>query len=320
VAATLAGMLSLTLAACGGTGGGSAGAGKGLTKVDVGILPITSTAALLLGVQKGFFKDEGLDVQTHVAQSGAALVPAIVSGQYQFGFSNNVSLLIAFSKGLPVRIVRTANSAGTDPSPSQEGLVVAKNSPVTSLSQLAGKTIAVNSLNNTPHLADLITLEKAGVDSGTVKFVEVGYPDMPLALKQGRVDAADLTEPFLQTASADGDRVLTDPYRQVRPDLHLSSWFTTQQYIAGQAETARKFARAVDKSNAYARAHTDEIRAFVPSYLQVDAGVAQRMGLPNYPEGTEQLQVLQMLVAKAQGFGFIKSSSKDIKPLIANLG
>jgi len=305
-------------AACGGGADTATTDAEGNVTINVGLMPITSTAALQLGVQKGFFKEERLEVNTHVVQSGAAAVPAVTSGQFQFAFSNNVSLLIAHAKGLPVRVVRTANSAGSDPAPSQESLVVGKDSGISDPKQLEGKTIAVNSLNNTPHLAVLIALDKAGVDTSTVKFVETGYPDMPLALEEGRVDAVDLAEPFLRVSLDKGARALADPYRVVKQDLHLSSWFGNQQYIAQNRDVVDRFARAVDKSNAYAREHSDEIRQFVPTYLNVDAALAGKMALPNYPEGTESVAGLEMLASNAQRFGFVEKLPDKVDELLVD--
>jgi NitT/TauT family transport system substrate-binding protein len=312
------GVVCLVLAACGG-GGSSASAEGGKTTVDVGILPITSAAALMLGEQKGFFEEQNLQLQTHEAQSGAALVPAVASGQYQFGFSNNVSLLIAHGKGLPVRIVRSANSAGSDPAPSQESLVVSSESGIDSLQELAGKTIAVNSLNNTPQLACMTTLEKAGVDPSTVKFVEVGFPEMPLALQQGRVDAADISEPFLTEAVANGGKELASPYREVEQNLHISSWFTTQQYIDSDEDVVQRFARAVDKSNAYAQQHSDEVRSYVTKYLDIEAKTAQEMALPGYPEGTTTVETLQKLAESSERYGFVQQAPGDLDALIADI-
>jgi NitT/TauT family transport system substrate-binding protein len=318
--AGLAAALSLVLAGCGSGGSAASESEGGLTTIKVGVLPITSVAALNLGVEKGFFEEEGLKVETEVAQSGAALVPAIASGQYQFGFSNNFSLILAYGKGLPVRIVRTANSADSDPTPSQEALVVSKDSGITSLKQLEGKTIAVNSLNNTPQISVMVTLEKAGVDPDSVKFVELGFPDMPLALSQGRVDAVDVSEPFLTEASKDGAVDLAHPYRDVQQDQPLSSWFTTQNYIDSNPDVVDAFARAVDRSNAYASKHTDEIRDFVPSYLDVDPKVAQKMALPRFPQGTPSVDFLEMLAGEGAKFGVIDEAPDDLNELVADAG
>lgn len=329
--ATGVGLLTAALAACGSSAApttpgtadqatsAASGAGE-LTTINVGVLPITSVAALKLGIEKGFFEEEGLKVETPVAQSGAALVPAIVSGQYQFGFSNNLSLILARGKGLPVQIVRSANSADSDPTPSQEALVSLKDGGIASVKDLAGKTIAVNSLNNTPHLSVLTTLEKAGVDVKSVKFVEVGFPDMPLALKEKRVDAADISEPFLTKALQDGGLNLAHPYREVEQDQHLSSWFTTEDYISKNKDVVNRFARAVDKSNAYAREHSDEIRALVPTYLKIDEQLAKDMALPRYPEGVPKQSSLELLAEYGQKFGFMESAPAGLDTIIAKTG
>src|SRR5690554_6026136 len=88
-AAVLAGMLSLN--ACGGGGNASEAGADGLAKITVGTMPIVTNSGLALGVEKGFFEDEGLDVTLETGQGGAALLPAVINGQYDFAFSNNVS-------------------------------------------------------------------------------------------------------------------------------------------------------------------------------------------------------------------------------------
>src|SRR4051794_37798647 len=82
---------ALSLAACGGSDGSSGSSGDGTTattKVSVGVIPIIDVAPLYLGIAKGFFSKRGLEVKPVPAQGGAAIVPAVVSGSQQFGFSN----------------------------------------------------------------------------------------------------------------------------------------------------------------------------------------------------------------------------------------
>ncbi|HXF02613.1 MAG TPA: ABC transporter substrate-binding protein, partial [Arthrobacter sp.] len=88
-AVALAAVLALT--ACGGgspSGGGGetapAGGGEasgGMTKINVGVIPIVDVAPIYLGKEEGFFEEEGLDLELTLAQGGAAIIPAITSGQ-----------------------------------------------------------------------------------------------------------------------------------------------------------------------------------------------------------------------------------------------
>lgn len=265
---------------------GATSAAAELQTVNVGILPITSIVALAMGVEKGYFKEVGLDVKLNPAQGGAALVPAVMSGQYDFAFSNNASLMLGKAKGLDLRIVAAANSAGQEPDPVDEGLVAAPGSGITSISQLAGKTIGVNALNNIVQIADIAALEAAGVDPKTVKWLEVGFPDMPLALKEGRVDAADVAEPFLTKAKKEGAVPLGFPFRALQPvDFNISSWFTSGALVEKDPEMIAKFTAALDKSSKYANEHMDEVRDFVPTVLKIDEALAKEIYIPKWPLG-----------------------------------
>ena len=110
----------VALAGCSSGGGEPAptdgAGGDAPTAITVGVIPIVDVAPIYLGVAQGFFEEEGLDVTLELAQGGAAIVPAVVSGDYQFGFSNVTSLLLATSNGVPVKAVAPGNfSTGQDP-------------------------------------------------------------------------------------------------------------------------------------------------------------------------------------------------------------
>ena len=100
--------LSATMAACGGsddTSDNNSASGSP-DKVKVGVIPIVDVAPIYLGKAKGFFQKQNIDLTPEPAQGGAAIVPAVVSGQYQFGFSNVVSLLLGASKNVPINSIQ----------------------------------------------------------------------------------------------------------------------------------------------------------------------------------------------------------------------
>src|SRR6476469_727340 len=96
----------LALTACGTSAptsspaASNAGGAKTMTKITVGVIPIVDTAPIWLGVKKGFFKDEGLDVTVQPTTGGASSVPGVVAGSYDFAFGNYVSVMVARDKGL----------------------------------------------------------------------------------------------------------------------------------------------------------------------------------------------------------------------------
>src|ERR687891_1928831 len=200
-------------AACGDDdGGGGGGEGEPAT-LNVGVIPIADVAPLYLGMEKGFFEEEQLTIKPQLAEGGAAITPAVVSGDFQIGFSNTISLLIAASEDLPVEIISQGVLGGADESEAWADLLVLKDGPISDPQDLEGKTIAVNTLSNICEVTIKASLEDEGVAVDTLEFTEVEFPDMNAALEAGRVDGACVVEPFVsQGTGPDGQARGIDPF------------------------------------------------------------------------------------------------------------
>ena len=196
-------VLSVSLLALAACGGGDEGSSDGSTaegevrEVTVGALPILPTAALYAGIEEGFFADHDLEVTVETGQGGAALVPGVMAGQIDFATSNPVSLLQARERGLDVRVVAHWTSALSEGDGDINGVVASAGSGLESAADLAGKRVAINTLNGLGDLTIREAVEQDGGDPESVQFVELPFPDMPAALAQGNVDAVWVPEPFL---------------------------------------------------------------------------------------------------------------------------
>jgi NitT/TauT family transport system substrate-binding protein len=241
-------------------------------------------------MRKGFFAKQGIKVEPVLAAGGAAIVPAVVSGANQIGFSNNVSLFIASSKGLPLKIISegvgiSPSSSAGGPGGSQVGYceVLAKQgSGITEPKDLAGKTIAVNTLNNIGDVTIKAALDKHGVKPGSVEFSELGFPDMLTALNAGRVDAAWECEPFVSQGMAAGDVPVLNNYADTDPHLSVATYFAAQQWLDENADTAKGFTTALHQAFDYASAHPDEASAATLDYTKIPKAAAMKVGLPEW--------------------------------------
>lgn len=267
---------------CGGPGGSTPTGDDELTTVRVGIIPIQSVAPLYIGMERGFFREEGLKIEPQTAQGGAAILPAVVSDEWQFGFSNTVSLMIARAEGLGVEIVTSGSSGAETEDEATSGLIASEKSGVRSVEDLSDKTLAVNTLKNIDALAVRYTLRQAGVDPSTVNLVEVPFPEMPNALEAGRIDAAMLNEPFIGQAVAAGAQVIARPYYTVAPLLTVATWFTSDRLIQESPEVVRGFQRAMNRSLRYVIENPDAIREIVPTYTEIPEDVIADMKLQTF--------------------------------------
>jgi NitT/TauT family transport system substrate-binding protein len=316
IAALMAGPLLLAVA-CGGSDdepSATGGDGGELDAVTVGVIPIVDVAPIYLGDEQGFFEEQGIDLTLEAAQGGAAVVPGVVSGQFQFGFSNMTSLLLAAEEGLPLQIV--ANGvASTGEQGADFGAVVAKpDSGITDAAGLAGKRVAVNTLNNIGTTTVNESIRAAGGDPSGVEYVELPFPDMPAALDAGNVDAIWVVEPFLTIAKNSGAAVVASNYVDAADDLTVATYFTSKQLAGEDADLVERFTTALEQSLEYASENEDETRAILSSYTEIDQAVIEAMTLPAWPSEINR-ESIEQLAALAVDDGLL-SEEPDLDALL----
>jgi NitT/TauT family transport system substrate-binding protein len=277
---------ALALAACGGDdggGGGSGGGGSaGPTTLAVQETAGVPSAFVAFGIAKGFFDKQNLKIKLQPSQGGATAVPSLVSGKIQVAGSNVVSLLIAASKGLPIQAVAPGTSAHGAGQKDFGALMVRKGSDVREVEDLAGKSVAVNTLHNIAEVVVKASLEKAGVDPKQVKLREVDFPEMGAALSKGDVDAAFLIEPFVTTARSEGDRIIDYSYVTTEPNLQVGAYAVSRKFASENPDAVKRYRAAVGETAKYLMAHQDEFRTFLSERAKTPAKLAKSMELPTF--------------------------------------
>ena len=292
----------LALAACGGgDDGGSSGSGSGgsgesgeLREVTVGMLPILPTAALYAGIEEGFFEERGIEVTVETGQGGAALLPAVMAGQIDFATSNPVSLLQARGQDLDVRVIAHWTSALSEGEGDINGVVAAADSGIESAADLAGKTVAVNTLNGMGGLTIREAVRKDGGDPDAVQFTELGFPDMPAALEAGNVDAVWVPEPFLSSLVGSGNTVVTYSSKDSVPGHPTQLFFTSGELVESDPQLVEDMTAAVEETLEYADANPDAVKAQVPTFLDVPADVLDEIALEEFGTDLRRDQIEQL--------------------------
>ena len=298
LAAALAAAAMLAVAACGddeGSSGGSGGSESGgVTKVKVGVLPISNTAPLYVGMEQGFFRDEGLEIEPVPAQSGNEIVTAMVSGDLQFAFLGFVPMMAAVSKDLPLKVIASSDTGAEKAEDEWTVIVVGKDSPIKAVDDLAGKTIAVNALKGVGEVAVKASLEKRGVDPESIELLEVPFPEMPAALEKDRVDAIWAPEPFLTSVLKGGGREIEAPLTTLGPLYPNGTYSTTEKQLAENEESVAAFTRAINKSMEYATENPDAARKTIPTFTQIPQEVADEIRLPLWPVPIDTAKVEEL--------------------------
>lgn len=290
---------ALTVAACGGDEAG----GSGPTKLTVQLVPIYDVAPIYLGIEKGFYREQDIELEIQTAQGGAETIPQVLEGGVQIGYSNTPSLFTAAARGLPIEIIAPAGrSPGRKHGDGEnlEGAVMVKHdSPIRSYPDLEGKTVAVNTLANVGDLTLNATLEKHGIDHTTVEYLEVPFPDMLAALDAGRVDAVVIVSPFKTIAEQSRRyRAVIFPILETRPDLVYTSYFASREWAAANEEVLERFRAALHKSLTYAATHERETRETIAEITELREDIVPRIPLADHRPDCEGLRTSSELLVR----------------------
>jgi NitT/TauT family transport system substrate-binding protein len=296
----------LALAACSASAPAEkpAAGAKTMTKITLGVIPIPDTAPAYLGKEKGFFADEGLDVTIQPTTGGAAAVPGVVSGSYDFAFGNYVSGMVARDQGLDLKYVANGDSATGDPD--FQAVIVPEDSPIKTPADLAGKRVSVNNLANINDTTIRGVVDADGGDSSAIKFVEVAFPDALAAVENKQVDAATVN-PFVPSMVKDGNRVIMYNFSAFDKSLDVAGYFTKGDTVKNKPDLVKAFAKAMNKSLAYAQQHPDEVRKIIATYTKMPVEQINAMVLPTFKTEFNRV-ALKKLGAAALKYGTIKKA------------
>ena len=253
-----------------GAGVPSAGAGSA---VKIGALKLSSSAPLFIGVDKGFFKEYGIDPELVFFQAAAPIATALATGQIDVGATGITAALYNIVLGGEQMWI-VADKGREWPGYPLTGIVVQKDLYDGGLRQIAdlkGKRIGITTLGSTFHYSLGNILEKSGLKLEDVRVVPLQtMPAAIEALKGKQVDAILLPQPFPGTAEAQGfGKILF-----WAGDLH--PWQTVAVFYSRKFAADRK--RAVAFMKGYVKA----------SRYYYDAVLVQKDGRPvpgaNYDE------------------------------------
>ncbi|WP_219418927.1 ABC transporter substrate-binding protein [Pseudonocardia nigra] len=302
---------ALLLTACGGGGTSLVGADQGggssgdLETVNVGLVPTVNVASLFLGIQKGFFAEEGIEVQTHKADSGGAILTSLIQGSYDFAFAATVPGLVAASKGAPIKRVAGAGVIVED---GTTAVVVDEASGIDSFADLEGKTVTVNSLKAHFDLCLRAALDASGVDPNSVKVIELPFNQVEPSIQQGQVDAGVLIDPFLSAALSHQFKSIGDPCSKGLPvGVNSSIYLASERTVQDRSDLVQRFVRAITKSQEYANAHHDEVRAVLSDYTNISPEAAKKVEIEKLRTEMDR-PAYQQLVEIMVKHGFISSA------------
>jgi NitT/TauT family transport system substrate-binding protein len=254
--------------------------------VRIGMLPNISDSGSYIALERGYFQEEGINLEIVPFDSAGPQVAPLGAGQLDVGGgSTSAGLYNAIARDVPLKVV--ADRGSMPPGAKWIGLVVRQDlvDQIRDYSDLRNRRIAINQFATTNDIAIEAALKRGGLTMQDVDLQQIPYSDMNTALASRGVDVTQHNEPFKAIAIEQGLASFFHGVDEYYPNMQFSVVLFGPQFAKDKPEAARRwmvgFLRGVRDYNDALRKgiRKDETIALIMKHVPLrDAGLFDKMG------------------------------------------
>lgn len=311
IGATIVAATAVALTGCSTADpGSSSAASSGPFNITVGVgnpmavLPLGSTT----------FSSDAVKI-TQKTSSPGGVTALLLNGQAQLATTDPESALIAIAKGVPLEIVATSMTSGTNTNNDLTGLLVNPKAGITSVKDLSGKTIAVPILGGGAQMGAEAGIDQLGGDSKSVKFVELPPANLVPGVVKGTVAATVTQEPAITLGKEQGLVSLFAPAVANAPTAPVNVYIATRSFVSEHKDVVDAFITALSAASAQVKATPDDTRAKLAKIGNLTTEQAKSMVLPIYTPNVVDVAKIKQLEKVMIKYGII-SKEVDISTAV----
>jgi len=217
-------------------------------RVSVGVLRFVSSGGLFLAVERGYFREQGLDVDLKFFDAAQPIAVAVVTGDADFGITAFTAGLfnLAGKGGLKVIAAQAKEAKGYE----GNAILASKaawEKGLRRVDDLKGRSLGITQIGSSFHyqIGQIARIKGFDLDSVALKPLQ-SLANMAAALKGNQVDAIIIAPHLARQLIAAGDAKLLGWYSDL-DEYQFGALFTSPKMIAGRRATVEKFVRAYQK-------------------------------------------------------------------------
>ena len=255
-------------------------------RILIGYWPIASGLPLYVGLERGIFKEAGLQVEGAKFASAQQVAEAMISGRIHGSANGTASAALALAEITSPNLFKIICSNPSNRKLVLDEFVVPKDSKVSSIAELGGKKVCSGPGIQNVTLAKVI-LEKNGIANPQVTELPIGQ-HVP-ALAAGQVDAAYTLEPTGTAGRLKGLTRVLEPgviakYVLGDPD---APWFggsasVTTAFMKDKPELAKRYVAAYAKAVEWVRKNPDESRTHLDGFTAIEKSLVAEVPLSGF--------------------------------------
>jgi NitT/TauT family transport system substrate-binding protein len=228
-------------------------------KIVVGYIPVTCQLTCPVTDYISKYSENGELFLPRLFQGMPEIKEALISNKIQAAFIVAPLAIALASQGVPIKVVYLGHRYGS-------AMVVRKNGPIKSISDLRGHTIAIPSRFSDERLILIRAMQMWGVKPDSIKMVEMAPADVPGALQAGAIDGFVMGEPFPSQAEMAGFGQVLFQARDYWPDYMSCILVVRQDLIDKRPEVVQTLVDGIARSGLWldkSKPHREDAADFV---------------------------------------------------------
>src|SRR5262249_55976789 len=211
--------------------------------IKVGVTPLLTVSGLYVALDRGYFAEQGIDVAMENITDPTTMVPSLATGQIDVGNgAMSAGLWNALARGADLRLV--ALQSYIPPGIEGAGYVARKadleSGVIGDYPTLKGKRVSNNGTGNYTQIVLARAAEKGRLTLADVEIVDMSQPDAVVALANGSIDVATLSEP-IRTATLGQDWAAQwKDYSEISPGQQATAWVFSAPFATQRPEVGRR--------------------------------------------------------------------------------
>ena len=255
-------------------------------KIRIGFWPVAAGLPFFTAIEKGYFKEAGLDVEPIKFAGAQQVMEAMLSGRSDGSSNGTGSANLAIGEIAQPGLFKIFCTNPSNAKYVLDEYIVAKDSPIKTMADLKGKKVASGPGIQNVTLCKTM-LERAGATGATVTELPIGQHVASIAA--GQVDACYTLEPTgtvgrmngttrLLEAGVVAKYILGDPLAP----WHGGSASLTTEFIKKYPDATKKYMAAYLRGVELVRTRPDEARQFLKGYTAIEGPLTSEVPLAAY--------------------------------------
>lgn len=243
-------------------------------KVTIALPNQISSAPVIVALAQGLFQQERVDVVTQPFQLGKDALNAVFEGKADLAVVADTPLMFALLNGADIAMV-----AGISRGRRNLAIVTRKDRGIKRLQDLSGKSIGLTFGTNMPYFLDAM-MQTHGISNDDIRPVDLKTADISLALKDGKIDAAVMFQPFLAELEAEMGNMINVFYGE---DVYAFRFILAGKpaYIDSHPQEIRRILKALIAANQSIFSDPGKARVAVSSAVKVDVAILEKIFDPD---------------------------------------